>query len=79
MRREAPSDVTEALEEMMPLVYEELRRLAGGYLSKERPEHTLQRTALVHGLTSPRRTGPRLVGKSGQFAVILPAYAPDSD
>ncbi len=44
----ASSDVTEALEEMMPLVYEELRRLAGGYLSKERPEHTLQRTALVH-------------------------------
>ena len=32
----------------MPLVYDELRRLAGGYLSKERPEHTLQRTALVH-------------------------------
>jgi RNA polymerase sigma factor (TIGR02999 family) len=47
-RGKAPSDVTEALEEMMPLVYEELRRLAGGYLSKERPEHTLQRTALVH-------------------------------
>src|SRR3954451_4610362 len=44
----SPSDVTEALEEIMPLVYEELRRLAGGYLSKERPEHTLQRTALVH-------------------------------
>jgi RNA polymerase sigma factor (TIGR02999 family) len=33
---------------MMPLVYEELRRLAAGYLRNERPEHTLQRTALVH-------------------------------
>jgi RNA polymerase sigma factor (TIGR02999 family) len=33
---------------MMPLVYEELRLLAGGYLRNERPEHTLQRTALVH-------------------------------
>ncbi len=33
---------------MMPLVYEELRLLAGGYLRHERPEHTLQRTALVH-------------------------------
>src|SRR6476646_5701191 len=33
---------------MMPEVYEELRRLAASYLRKERPEHTLQRTALVH-------------------------------
>jgi RNA polymerase sigma factor (TIGR02999 family) len=36
------------LAEMLPLVYEELRLLAGGYLRQERPEHTLQRTALVH-------------------------------
>lgn len=34
--------------EMLPKVYEELRQLAAGYLRKERPEHTLQRTALVH-------------------------------
>ena len=33
---------------MLPLVYDELRLLAGGYLRNERPEHTLQRTALVH-------------------------------
>lgn len=32
----------------MPLVYEELRRLAHHYLSRERPDHTLQSTALVH-------------------------------
>ena len=32
----------------MPLVYEELRRLAHYYLSRERSEHTLQSTALVH-------------------------------
>lgn len=44
----APSDNSKTLEEMMPLVYEELRRLAAGYLRNERPEHTLQRTALVH-------------------------------
>lgn len=44
----ATPDNTKALEEMMPLVYEELRLLAGGYLRDERPEHTLQRTALVH-------------------------------
>lgn len=35
-------------EEMLPLVYEELRRLAAGYLRRERPEHTLQATAVVH-------------------------------
>ena len=32
----------------MPLVYEELRRLARYYLSRERSNHTLQSTALVH-------------------------------
>jgi RNA polymerase sigma-70 factor, ECF subfamily len=37
-----------ALVEMMPEVYEELRHLAGSYLQRERVEHTLQRTALVH-------------------------------
>jgi RNA polymerase sigma factor (TIGR02999 family) len=37
-----------ALEELMPLVYQELRRLAGNYLRRERPGHTLQPTALVN-------------------------------
>ena len=37
-----------ALQELMPLVYRELRRLAHGRLGCERPEHTLQTTALVH-------------------------------
>jgi RNA polymerase sigma factor (TIGR02999 family) len=32
----------------MPLVYEELRRLAREYLRRERGDHTLQATALVH-------------------------------
>ena len=38
----------EALNRLMPLVYEELRRLASRYLRQERPGHTLQTTALVH-------------------------------
>ena len=38
----------EALAEMLPVVYQELRDLAGHYLRGERPEHTLQPTALVH-------------------------------
>ena len=37
-----------ALEKLMPLVYSELRRLAGNYLRRERAEHTLQPTALVN-------------------------------
>jgi RNA polymerase sigma factor (TIGR02999 family) len=37
-----------ALGELMPLVYGELRRLAERQLREERPNHTLQRTALVH-------------------------------
>src|SRR5262245_14834687 len=37
-----------ALDELLPLVYREMRRLAGYYLRQERPDHTLQPTALVH-------------------------------
>ena len=37
-----------ALDELMPLVYDELRRLARNYLRRERPDHTLQATALVN-------------------------------
>jgi RNA polymerase sigma factor (TIGR02999 family) len=37
-----------ARDELMPLIYQELRRLARGYLRRERPNHTLQPTALVH-------------------------------
>ena len=37
-----------ALDALMPLVYDELRRLARHYLQRERADHTLQSTALVH-------------------------------
>jgi len=54
-----PTDVTmllnawsdgkqDALDELMPVVYQELRKLARSYLRAERPEHTLQPTALVN-------------------------------
>jgi RNA polymerase sigma factor (TIGR02999 family) len=53
------SDVTEillnwrsgdqsALDQLLPLVYQELRRLADHFLRREAPGHTLQATALVH-------------------------------
>jgi RNA polymerase sigma-70 factor, ECF subfamily len=37
-----------ALDALLPVVYGELRALAGHYLRGERPDHTLQPTALVH-------------------------------
>jgi RNA polymerase sigma factor (TIGR02999 family) len=37
-----------ALDKLIPLVYEELRRQAARYLRRERPGHTLQTTALIH-------------------------------
>src|SRR5688572_26973790 len=38
----------QAREDLAPLVYQELRRRASAYLRRERPDHTLQPTALVH-------------------------------
>lgn len=40
--------VRPAVEELAPRVYNELRRLAAGYMGRERPGQTLQPTALVH-------------------------------
>lgn len=59
MSSDSPHDVTQILKDwvggdsvapdkLMPLVYEELRRLARSYLARERGDHTLQATALVH-------------------------------
>jgi RNA polymerase sigma factor (TIGR02999 family) len=41
-------DKEEAMAELLPVVYGELRRVAAGYLRRERPGQTLQATALVH-------------------------------
>jgi len=38
----------QAINDLLPLVYDELHRLARGYFRRERGEHTLQPTALVH-------------------------------
>ena len=52
-----------AAEELLPLVYEELRKLAAAKLAHEKPGQTLQATALVHEAyirlvdQSARRTG----------------------
>ncbi len=39
---------TPSAEELFPLVYDEMRRIAGRFMSRETPGHTLQPTALVH-------------------------------
>ena len=44
----AGHDDEAAAARLLPVVYEELRRLAAGYLNRERVDHTLQPTALVH-------------------------------
>src|SRR5262245_32263083 len=38
----------QAAEQLLPLVYDELRRLAAAKLAQEKPGHTLEATALVH-------------------------------
>ena len=47
LRAWAAGDV-HARDDLVPLVYHELRKRASGYLRHERPDHTLQATALVH-------------------------------
>src|SRR5258707_1597953 len=39
---------SQAVNQLLPLVYDELHKLARGYFRRERGEHTLQPTALVH-------------------------------
>jgi RNA polymerase sigma factor (TIGR02999 family) len=59
MNKSPPNEITErliawgagdraALDQLLPVVYQELRRMAGNYLRQENPGHTLQPTALVH-------------------------------
>ena len=49
-----------AVSDLMPLVYDELRRLAASYIRRERPGQTLQATALVH------EAYVRLIGERAQ-------------
>ncbi|MGH9752174.1 MAG: sigma-70 family RNA polymerase sigma factor [Blastocatellia bacterium] len=59
MNKPPPIEITErliawgagdraAFDQLLPVVYQELRRIAGNYLRQENPGHTLQPTALVH-------------------------------
>ena len=61
----------EAIARLIPLVYDDLRRLAGHYFRRERPEHTLQPTALVNEVYI-RLTGAKVSWKDRAhfFAVV---------
>jgi RNA polymerase sigma factor (TIGR02999 family) len=50
-----------AIDRLLPIVYQEMRRLAASYLRNERPGHTLQPTALAH------EAYLRLVGQQGRL------------
>ena len=74
----------DALAELTPLVYEELRRLAHRQMGAERPDHTLQTTALVNEayLRLADQTNPRWQNRAHFFALaarsmrrILVSYA----
>ena len=60
-----------ALDRLMPVVYDELRTLARSYLRRERPDHTLQATAVTHEayLRLVEKTHPRWQGRLHFFAV----------
>jgi RNA polymerase sigma factor (TIGR02999 family) len=73
-----------ALAQLTPLVYEELRRVAHNYMGGQRPNHTLQTTALVNEvyLRLADQTNPRWQNRAHFFAVaaramrqILVSYA----
>jgi RNA polymerase sigma factor (sigma-70 family) len=58
----------QALNELMPTLYAEIRKLAGSYLRRERPDHTLQATALgQRGVYAARRSARGAVAESGAF------------
>src|SRR5260370_22715328 len=64
-----------ALAELTPLVYEELRRLAHRHMGRQRPDHTLQTTALVNEayLRLADQTNPRWQNRAHFFAVAARA------
>ena len=64
-----------AFDELLPLVYDELRSLGRRYMRNERPEHTLQATALAHEayLRLLGEAPPELVDRAHFFAVAARA------
>ena len=60
-----------AQEQLVPLVYDHLKKLARGYMRRERADHTLQTTALVHEayLQLVRQRSPNWQGRAQFFGI----------
>ena len=83
MARKPPGDVTRLLNRLqqgdrkaesllIPLVYDELRRLASVHMRRERPGHTLQSTALVHEAYIKLSDQKKVLGGTGRTFLPLP-------
>src|SRR5258705_13858640 len=67
-----------APDSLMPLVYDELRRIAAGYISRERPGQTLQATALVNealGRLAGEKARP-FANRTHFLAIAAPSMRP---
>ena len=69
----------EAFRELLPLAYDRLRSLAGGFMRRERPDHTLQPTALVGELllAAGERQSVGLGESRALLRVLRPRHAVD--
>ncbi len=61
-----------AVDLLLPVIYDELRKLAANYLRRERPDHTLQPTALVHEAYLRLVDQRASTGKIGRTFLVLP-------
>jgi RNA polymerase sigma factor (TIGR02999 family) len=68
--REARSGEREAMDRLVPLVYEELRAVARRQMRRERPDHTLHPTALVHEAWVKLAVGPVEAADRAHFLAI---------
>jgi DNA-directed RNA polymerase specialized sigma24 family protein len=57
---------TAALDQLVPLVHDELRRMARRYMGRERPDHTLQATALVNEVYLRLTRSTRCAGRTAR-------------
>lgn len=63
---------SKAADELLPLVYEELRRLASQKMAHEKPGQTLQATALVHDAWIDSSVQIANIGKAEPISLWLP-------
>lgn len=70
LRRVSSGD-RKALDELVPLVYQELHRIAQGYLHREPPGYTLQPTSLIHEayIRMVKQAHPRYASRAHFFGV----------